>query len=31
MGGACSAHVGDEKCVHTFGWKALNEDTTQKM
>jgi hypothetical protein len=20
MGGACSTHVGDEKCVYNFGW-----------
>jgi hypothetical protein len=22
MIGACSAHGGDEKCAHSFGWKG---------
>jgi hypothetical protein len=26
MGGACSAHGGDEKCIQNFGWKDLGVD-----
>jgi hypothetical protein len=25
MGGAYSAHGGDEKCVHYFGWRAWED------
>jgi hypothetical protein len=29
MGGACSRHGRDEKCVKN-GWKTLSEETTRK-
>jgi hypothetical protein len=30
MGGACSAHGGDEKCIQNFGWKTLREKSILK-
>jgi hypothetical protein len=30
MGGACSTHGGDYKCIQNYGWKALRGRTVQK-
>jgi hypothetical protein len=30
MGRAHNTHVGDNECVHNFGWKARMEETTCK-
>jgi hypothetical protein len=30
VGGICSTHGEDEKCVQYFGWKALREETAWK-
>jgi hypothetical protein len=30
MGGSCSTHGGDEKCIQNFGWKPQGEETIQK-
>jgi len=30
MGGTCSTHVGDEKCIRNFIRKNLREETTER-
>jgi hypothetical protein len=30
MGRACSMYAEDEKCMQSFGWKVLREETTRK-
>jgi len=31
IGGECSTHVTDEKCIQLFGWKSGREETTRKI
>jgi hypothetical protein len=31
MGGACSTHGRDEKCIQYFGWKTWREETTGRL
>jgi hypothetical protein len=29
MGGICSTHGRDKKCIYNFGWKTWRQDTNQ--